>query len=65
MDQNSENSVLINNTRTACLIKILMPFFEFLRQSTKMKCTSFFIKVLMILRYSIKHVNFWLGCSTP
>ena len=64
MDQNIQNVIWINNSRTAWPTKILMLFLVPWTIYYKIH-TLFFKKVLIILRYSTKHANFWVGCAVP
>ena len=52
------NHGLINNSRTAWLTEILMPFLSFQTICFR-RLISFFKKVLIILRCCTKHAQFW------
>ena len=67
MDQNSQNNVLINNSKTKNHLSYLNfnASFEFLGQFTVRYMYNFSKKVLIILRQSTKHAYCWLGVQYP
>ena len=64
MDQNIQNVLWINNSRTAALAQILILFLSSLDNLPKDACIIF-QKVLIILRKSIKNANLGLGGVVP
>ena len=63
--QNIILTVLIHNLKTARPTKIPMPFLNSLDNLLWDVCIIFFKKVLIILRESTKHANFWLRGAVP
>ena len=62
MDQNSQNVVWINNSRTVWPTEILMLFLSSLDYKMHV---LFFKKLMIILRYSTKHAYFWVEGEEP
>ena len=61
MDQNSQTIVLINHSRTGSPTQFFMLYLSSWDNLLYKMHISFFKKVLIILRYSTKHANIWLG----
>ena len=65
MDQNSQNIALIKNLRTARPTLSFNLIFDFLGHFS-IRCIYYFSKkVLIILRWNTKHVEYWLGVQFP
>ena len=65
MDQNSQNTVMINNSGTTRPTYILMLFLSSLDNLPSDVHIILKKRVLIILRQSTKHANFWLGVQFP
>ena len=64
MDQNSQNIVLINNSRTAWPTNMLLPFLSSL-DNLLQDAYIIFQKGVDNFEIAHKHANFWLGVSLP